>query len=87
MMEVSAWWLPSIWGPDNFECDVANAMFPALITALGGFENPFTVDIALAGAISPKIDKALELILTGPAKELIDLMQAYINAGHHGDIY
>jgi hypothetical protein len=77
------------WGCDDapVECDIANAMFPALITDLGGFENPLAVNIALAGAISSEIDKALELILTGPAKELVDLMHAYVDAGHHKNVY
>ncbi|KAG4429296.1 hypothetical protein IFR05_015221 [Cadophora sp. M221] len=69
------------------ECDVANAMLPVLITALGGFDNPVAIAIALAGAISSEIDKALELIVTSPAKELMELMQAYVDAGHHREEY
>jgi hypothetical protein len=79
----------STWGPANatIECDVANATFPVLIMALGGFKNPLAVSIALAGAISSEIDKALELILVGPPKDLMDLMHAYVDAGYHPEDY
>ncbi|GKT67254.1 hypothetical protein ColTof4_13638 [Colletotrichum tofieldiae] len=77
------------WGTADtlVECDVANAMFPVLITVLGGFTNPLANVIALGGAISSEIDKALKLIVTGPAKKLIDLMHAYVNARHHLEEY
>ncbi|KAK8859510.1 hypothetical protein PGQ11_010244 [Apiospora arundinis] len=72
------------WGPDGkIECDVANAIFPALIMSLGGFESPLAIHIALGGAIRPEIDSALENIVSGPAKDLMMLMQASIDAGYH----
>jgi hypothetical protein len=72
-------------GGKTKECDIANAMFPALINALGGFQNKTAVYIALGGAISSEIDTALENILEGPAKELMVLMKAYVVAGHAED--
>ncbi|KAH8747747.1 hypothetical protein F5883DRAFT_622474 [Diaporthe sp. PMI_573] len=67
------------------ECDIANAVVPSQVKALGGFRNMVVVNIALGGAINSEIDTALESILTDEAKALMLLMNAYVVRGFASD--
>ncbi|KAF5228428.1 hypothetical protein FANTH_14512 [Fusarium anthophilum] len=73
----------TMWGPDDnkVECDLSNAIYPFIITALGGPDKQVVINLILAGNKSEALDRAAEKLLQGVPKQLIEHMDAYIEAG------
>ncbi|KAK0612641.1 hypothetical protein B0T17DRAFT_603005 [Bombardia bombarda] len=73
----------------NLRAAVSSVIFSFTIETLGGFDNPLAFAVALAGPKSPEVKKALKRIMSGPgpAKDLLDLMDAYLRADYHTELY
>ncbi|KAL1865029.1 hypothetical protein Daus18300_007376 [Diaporthe australafricana] len=76
-----------VWGGEkNIECDFTNAIYPFSIQALGGAKNKVVVQIILTSNNSEACDEAVEHLQTGTSKDIMDIIDAFIEGGFANEV-